>query len=290
MFSFAWINQGDGTFVESGAERGVAVSETGKSQAGMGVVSADFDDDGDFDLWKVHLYREGHILYLNRGSYFDDVTARFGLLAATRRFTGFGTGVFDADLDGLLDIFVANGRVELHAELVESSDPYAEPDQLLRQRTKGSFADVSAAAGPAFQLVETGRGAAFGDYDNDGDLDIVVVNRDGPARLLRNDSPRRGSFLQLRVLDRHGRDAYGARLTLRPSLYSGVASRHAEVQAASSYCASNDPRVHFGLGVHPAHDTVEVVWPDGSAETFGPLRAGTSVTLRQGSGRAESRR
>ena len=287
MFSFAWINQGDGTFVESGTELGVAVNETGKSQAGMGVVSVDIDDDGRFDLWKVHLYREGHILYLNRGAFFDDVTARFGLGASTRRFTGFGTGIFDADLDGLLDIFVANGRVELHTDLVQSADPYAEPDQMLRQRAKGSFVDISATAGPAFQLVESGRGAAFGDYDNDGDLDVVLVNRDGPVRLLRNDSVRRGGFLELRVIDSRGRDAYGARVEIDRGLES---RRHAEVRAASSYLATNDPRLHLGFATD-SRRTVDVKWPDRALkdrgwERFGPFDPNQMVTIRQGGGAA----
>jgi hypothetical protein len=282
MYSFAWINRGDGTFVEEGAALGVAVSETGKSQAGMGVVSADVDDDGDFDLWKVHLYREGHILYRNQGTFFDDVTARFGLASSTRRFTGFGTGLFDCDLDGLLDIFVANGRVEFHAELVQSSDPYAEPDQLLMQRPRGVFADVSASAGPAFGLVENGRAAAFGDYDDDGDVDVLVANRDGPARLLRNDTRRRGSFLRIRVLDARGRDAYGARVRVATK----GATRTAEVRAAWSYQATNDPRLHFGLGPSPGEASVDVAWPTGGVETFGPFEPDRAVTVRQGGGRA----
>lgn len=282
MPSFAWINRGDGTFAESAIELGVAVSETGKSQAGMGVVSADIDCDGDFDLWKVHLYREGHILYLNRGTYFDDVSARFGLLALTRRFTGFGTGVFDCDSDGLLDLFVANGRVEVHGDLVRAADPYAEKDQLLRQTAPGTFADVSDSAGPAFALVECGRGAAFGDYDDDGDVDILVANRDGPLRLLRNESPRRGASLTVRALMRNGRDAYGA--TVR--LAGGPTPRVAEIQAASSYLATNDPRAHFGLGA-AATVSLVVTWPSGGPpERFGPVdvRDAAFVTVRQGTG------
>jgi hypothetical protein len=283
MFSFAWMNQGGGTFVERGAEMGVAVNEVGKSQAGMGVVSEDFDADGRFDLWKVHLYREGHVLYLNRGDFFDDATARWGLFASTRRFTGFGTGAFDVDCDGLLDLFVANGRVEFHAELVQSGDPYAEPDQLLLQRPKGRFADVSAASGPAFALVESGRGAAFGDYDEDGDVDVLVANRDGPARLLRNDTRRRGSWMEVRVLERRGRDAYGAFVRVT----AGGATRVHEVRAASSYLATNDPRVHLGLGPAAKVDEVVVRWPEGGVtEAFGPFEANRAVTIRQGTGRA----
>jgi enediyne biosynthesis protein E4 len=286
MPSFAWINRGDGTFVESGVELGVAVNEVGKSQAGMGVVSSDLDGDGALDLWKVHLYREGHVFYRNRGQWFDDATARFGLAAATRRFTGFGTGIFDADLDGLLDIFVANGRVEFHAELVRAEDVYAEPDQFLRQTAPGVFADLSAAAGPALELVENGRAAAFGDYDDDGDVDVLVVNRDGPARLLRNDSARRGAFFELRLLDRAGRDAYGASVRLRV----GGKERVAEVRAASSYLATNDPRLHFGLGPAGGVERVEIRWPDGSTSTAGPFEANRAVTFRQPAPGAESRR
>jgi enediyne biosynthesis protein E4 len=290
MFSFAWINRGDGTFVESGVDLGVAVNEMGKSQAGMGVVSADFDGDGAFDLWKVHLYREGHVLYLNRRTWFDDATSKWSLAAPTRRFTGFGTCVFDADLDGLLDIFVANGRVAFYAELVQGADPYAEPDQLLRQTSKGVFADVSAASGPAFELVENGRAAAYGDYDNDGDVDLLVVNRDGEARLLRNDSVRLGTWIQARVVDRHGRDAYGATVRVK----AGGVVRVAEVQAASSYLATNDPRVHFGLGAADRAE-IEVTWPDGSSERLGPYEvrqnpADRSVLIHQRGKAAESRR
>jgi hypothetical protein len=278
MPSFAWINQGDGTFVESAVLLGCAVDEMGKSQAGMGVDAADIDDDGDFDLWKVHLHRETHILYVNRGRYFDDATSVWGLAAPTRRFTGFGTGLFDYDLDGLLDIFIANGRVQLVSAVNAGQDPYAETNQLLRQLAPGKFEDVSASAGPALALTETSRAAAFGDYDNDGDIDVLVANRDGPARLLRDDAPRRGHFLTIGVLDQHGRDAFGARLRVRV----GTQTRSAEVRAAYSYCATHDPRLHFGLGGARQAESVEVRWPDGSVETYGPFAADRFVTLRLG--------
>ncbi len=285
MPSFAWISSGDGRFTESAAQLGCAVDEMGKSQAGMGVASADLEDDGDFDLWKVHLHRESHILYLNRGGYFDDATSAWGLAAPTRRYTGFGTALFDYDLDGLLDAFVANGRVQIVADTTLAADVYAEPDQLLRQVEEGRFEDVTMLAGPALERVENSRAAAFGDYDNDGDIDILVANRDGPARLLRNDAPRRGNFLSLRVLDRHGRDAIGA--TLRCTV--GARVRTAEVRTAYSYCAANDPRVHLGLGPAARVDRVEVRWPapqgpGGDVETFGPFEANQLVVLQQNLG------
>ncbi len=281
MASFAWINSGDGRFTESAVQMGCAVDEQGRSQAGMGVVSADIDDDGDFDLWKVHLHRESHILYVNQGGYFLEGTSRYGLAAATRRFTGFGTALFDYDHDGLLDIFVADGRVQIVADVTRTDDPYAETNQLLRQISPGRFEDVTASAGPAMNLVENSRAAAFGDCDNDGDVDILVVNRDGPLRLLRNDAPKRGGSVYLRVLDRHGRDAHGAfvRCTV------GGRTRSFEVQSAYSYCAANDPRIHVGLGEASRIDRVEVGWPEGPRgqpmDVFGPIPAGGVVTIRQ---------
>ncbi len=277
MPSFAWINRGAGRFEERAVPLGIAVDETGKSQAGMGVVAADVDADGDFDLWKVHLYRESHVLYLNQGAFFDDATVRRGLAAPTRRYTGFGTSLFDYDLDGRLDIFVANGRVQYVAEAPQAADIYAEPNQLLRQTEDGRFVDASGELGPALELSENSRAAAFGDYDNDGDIDILVANRDGPARLLRNDARRLGRFLTLRVVDGHGRDAYGARVVL----HVGSQVRTFQVDAAYSYCATNDPRVHVGLGPHDRVERVEVRWPDGATSVHGPFAADTFATVQR---------
>ena len=277
MPSFAWINRGDGTFAESAVMLGCAVDEMGKSQAGMGVDAADIDNDGDMDLWKVHLRRESHVLYLNRGEFFDEVTAGWGLAAPTRLFTGFGTAFLDFDSDGLLDVFVANGRVQLMTDLTAAGDGYAEPNQWFRQVRAGQFTDISGTAAPAPTLVETSRAAAFGDYDNDGDIDILVSNRNGPVRLLRNDAPRNGGFISFRVLDRAGRDAYGAvvRLTI------GSGKRTAEVRAAYSYCATNDPRVHFGVGAATRVSEVEIRWPTGERTQHGPFDVNQFVTIRQ---------
>ena len=277
MPSFAWINLGQGRFAERAVELGIAVDEAGNSQAGMGVASMDVDADGDLDLWKVHLHRESHILYLNQGGFFDDATSRLGLAAPTRGPTGFGTGFLDVHLDGRQDIFVADGRVQYVVDSSDAEDVYAEPNQLLMQTEEGGFVEHRPAPGSALALTENSRAAAFGDYDNDGDLDVLVANRDGAARLLRNDAPREGSFVTLRLVDRHGRDAYGTRVTTVVGGRSQVRLAH----AAYSYCATNDPRVHVGLGRHEAVERVDVRWPDGSTGTYGPFQAGRFVEIAQ---------
>lgn len=280
MPSFAWLQVEAGHFVERAVPLGIAVDERGQSQAGMGVALGDVDSDGDLDLWKVHLHRESHVLYLNRGGFFDDATARLGLAAPTRRYTGFGTGFLDFDRDGRLDLFVGNGRVQYVAEVIDGSsdDPFAEPNQLLRQRDDGRFEDVTADSGPALRLSATSRGAAFGDYDNDGDIDIAVVNRDAALHLLRNDVQPHGNSLTLRVLDRHGRDALGARLTVVVE----EISRAFQVESASSYCAAGDPRVHVGLGAATRVDRVDVLWREGGHSTHGPFPAGFATIRAPG--------
>jgi len=277
MFSFAWLNQGDGTFREDGLRLGVAVDEMGKSQAGMGVDAADVDGDGDLDLWKVHLDREAAALYLNQGGWFDDRTVAFGLAAPTRPRTGFGTGFFDADLDGLLDLFVANGRVERATAPHDPKDPYAEPSQFLRQASPGRFVDATDLAGRAVSAPFTARGAAFGDYDDDGDVDVLVVDRDGPARLLRNDAPRKGSWAGVRIVDGNGADAIGARVAVEVDGKRYVA----EVRAAASYLSSNDPRLRFAVPSPSANVTCTVRYASGASTAPTRLAPGAYATLRR---------
>ncbi|MHC5028480.1 MAG: CRTAC1 family protein [Planctomycetota bacterium] len=275
MPSFAWINLGAGRFEERAALLGVAVDEHGRPLAGMGVDAGDFDRDGDFDLWKVHLDGEAHTLYVNAGTFYDDATVRLGLAVPTRAATGFGTAFVDLDLDGRLDLFVANGRVQRAGGAGTATDPYAEANQVLLQTPAGRFVDASERGGAALRLVESSRGAAFADFDEDGDVDVLVCNNDGRARLLRNETPAT-RFLAVRVLEASGRDALGAviRCSGRDAVFTGL------VHAASSYCSTSDARRVIGLGTAVV-TRIDVTWADGTATSFteGPYEG--SVVLRR---------
>ena len=272
-----WLNQGGLRFVESALEWGCGVDEYGQAKAGMGVAAADLDDDADADVLVVNLEGQTNSLFLNQGNWFEDATAAFGL-SASRKHTRFGVALADFDNDGRLDLFEANGRVA-HAEAGEG-DLFAEPNLLHRGTPAGPFELVAPPGGVSPPLVHTSRGLAVGDVDNDGGLDLLVVNRDAPPYLLMNQAPQRGSWLRFRVQTRHGRDAHAATVSLR------VAGRsiHRDVQPAASYLSSNDSRVHFGLDDADGATDVTVRWPEGDTELFGDFKAGQTVELRQGEG------
>jgi hypothetical protein len=270
-----WMNQGDGRFADAALLAGVAIDQDGAPKAGMGVHVADVDDDGDGDLLVVNLDAESDSFFRNEGRFFVDATAAAGLRIVSRRFTRFGTAMLDFDNDGYLDLYEASGRVGLQAERF-ADDSYAEPNLLLRGMPGARFEEVAPRGGMVKPLIATSRAAAFGDLDNDGGIDIVIVNRDGPTHLLRNVVEPRGHWIAFRVLDEHGRDALGAELTVT------VGNRQVwrDVRAAYSYLASNDPRIHVGLGSETRVGSVAVRWPDGRRATFGPFDADRVVTIR----------
>jgi len=274
-----WINRGDGTFEDRALLAGCAVNRMGSAEAGMGVVAFDLGDDGDLDLFVTHLREESNTLYENRGGgLFDDVTAAHGLAAASIAATGFGVGAVDFDHDGRLDLYVANGRVGRTLKPWVAGDPFAEPDQLLRGTGAGRFEEVRPRGGTRPEVIANSRAAAFADYDEDGDVDLVVVANGGRARLLENLAGAGGRWIAFRLRDRDGGDAIGARVRIR--LAGG--EHYRTVQRASSYAASNDPRVHFGLGDAAAADDVTVLWPGGAGESFGPRAAGRVHLLVEG--------
>ena len=279
-----WKNRGDGTFVEDGLMSGTAYNADGRAEANMGVGVGDFDADGDEDLFITHLREEKNTLYLNDGrGLFRDATAQFGLDAPSLPFTGFGTEWFDYDSDGYLDLFVANGAVQISDALRGTDYPYHERKQLFRNLGPPgfAFAEVMPAPGSPLGLSEVGRGAAFGDVDNDGDVDIVVSNNNGPARLLLNENPRRNWLMVQLTGVSTNRGAIGARVAV---LRAGRAPLWRRVHTDGSYLSANDPRVHFGLGDDPAIEAVGVVWPGGRRERWTGVRAGGLVTLREGTG------
>ena len=274
-----WINQGGGRFTEAALARGVAVDQDGAPKAGMGVHAADVDGDGDNDLLVMNLDTESDSYFRNDGRFFVDATTGIGLRVASRRFTRFGMAMIDFDNDGRLDLYEANGRVGLQGETF-AADPYAEPSLLFRGVDGPRFDEVQPRGGTAAPIVRTARAAAFGDIDNDGGVDVLVANRDELPTLLRNVVAARGHWLQLAVRDARGSDALGAQLTLR---VGGRAIRR-DVRTAYSYLAANDPRVHVGLGAETTVPTIDVRWPDGTTERFGPFEADRIVTLRRGTG------
>jgi hypothetical protein len=283
--NFLWRNRGDGRFDEVALLSGCAVDADGRPEASMGVDAADFDADGDLDLILSHLTGETHTLYRNEGGgVFRDVTVEVGLAEPTIEATGFGAAFLDADRDGWLDLLVVNGAVRKLEALVRAGDPYPlrQRNQIFRNLGRGRFADVSASAGEAFTLAEVGRGALFGDLDNDGDTDVVIANNQGPARLLVNRSAPGRHWLGLEVLaGSPPRHALGALVTLERD---GDSPRAARVATDGSYASARDPRVLFGLGDDPTPPRVRVRWPDGKVERFEGLAVDRYQTLMRGGG------
>jgi hypothetical protein len=279
-----WMNRTDGTFVDRSVPLGCAADQDGQIKAGMGVALGDLDDDADEDLLVVNLTSEHDSLFVNHGTFFADRTATYGLTRTSHRFTRFGVGFHDFDQDGWLDLYEANGRVS-HGPESTGPDPFAEPNllyRLTRTAEGGRFEEVLPRGGTRPELVAASRAAAFGDVDGDGGVDILVVNKDGPAHLLLNRVPARGAWIRFRVVNERGSDALGALLFLR----AGEREIVRRVRSDGSYCAANDPRVHVGLGSLTTVDEVLVRWVDGPEEAFGPFEAGREWKLARGAGRA----
>ncbi len=284
-----WLNQGDGTFFNDALLLGCAVNRDGDAEASMGVDAADFDFDGDLDLFMTHLTRESNTLYVNDGKgLFHDRSTQSGLATPSWGSTGFGTSFLDYDNDGQLDIFTANGSVFVIFEQRREEDPYPlrQKNQLFRGLGEGKFVDISATSGPVFAREEVSRGAIFGDLDNDGDRDIVLTNSAGPARILLNAVGQDHSWLGLRLLTgKPGRDALGALAGLHRQ---GAPTLWRRVRTDGSYASANDPRILFGLGETATGKTpikLEIHWPDGKVEHWHDLEPGRIHRLRQGEGR-----
>lgn len=279
-----WLNRRNGTFANTGVVSGVAVNSQGKAEGSMGVDAGDFDNDGDEDLIITNLTGEGSTLYENDGTgSFRDVAAATGLRTQTLASTGFGTAWFDADNDGWLDILTVNGAVQTIQSLAAAGDPFPlrQRKQLLRNTGMRRFEDVTAAAGAAFASPEVGRGAAFGDVDNDGDVDVVVANNNGPTRLLLNTHATGNNWLGIRAVGGSGRDMLGAMAGL---VLSDGSVRWRRVRADGSYGSANDPRIVFGLGPSGRPVRIRMQWPGGGKEEWPLTMSNRWIVVREGVG------
>lgn len=281
-----WVNQAGKGFENQGALSGTARNREGVLEANMGVALADLDGDADEDLFVTHLKGETNTLYINDGQgLFEDRTRDSGLGAPSLEMTGFGAGALDADLDGDLDLLVANGEVRVIDAQDAAGDPLPlrQPLQFFLNLGGGRFADRGAAAGPAFQDLDVGRAVAVGDVDDDGDPDALVTFNNGPARLLRDDRDGDACWLGLRLVGGPGgRDMLGAQARL---VGDAPAIQARRVRTDASYLSAQDPRLLFACAA-AAPQAVDVLWPDGRRERFGDLAPRRYHTLTQGRGAA----
>jgi hypothetical protein len=278
--SLLFHNNRDGTFTEQGLEAGVSLSEDGQEQAGMGLATGDFDTDGHLDIFKTHFRGDTNVLYRNNGKgYFRDVTIRAGLGVETR-YVCWGAGIVDLDNDGLPDLFFTTGMVYPEVERKSPDAPYKTPSVIFRNLGDGKFEELRDLAGPGIAESHCSRGVAFGDFDNDGDIDILIVNLNEPPSLLRNDVTGTNRWLKVLLIGvASNRSAIGAQVV---AAY-GERRQVQAVLAQSSYLSVNDRRLHFGLG-SAATANLEIRWPNGAVEKIADVAAGQLVVIREGSG------
>jgi enediyne biosynthesis protein E4 len=279
-------NNHDGTFREVAVSAGCAFDENGVALAGMGAGVGDYDADGWLDIVRTNFSEQVTTLYRNYGGAFEVASIRAGL-GVNRKYVGFGVDFIDFDNDGWKDIFIANGHVYAQLESRKLHLTYRQPKVLYRNLGNGRFEDVSAQAGAAILEQNLGRGCAFGDFDNDGDVDVIVNNLDGPPTLLRNDGGNGNASILIKCVGtRSNRSAIGTRVRVTTGSHSQIA----EVMSGSGYYSQNDFRLHFGLGRATGADLVELTWPSGLKETLRGLPGNHLHAVHEGRGLVSSQR
>ena len=260
--------------------RGVALSDDGAEQAGMGVGIGDYDLDGHLDLFKTHFADDANGLYHNDGTgNFDDVT-RTSRIGVETRYVGWGAAMVDLDNDGYPDLFMVTGNVYPDVERKLAQYPSKSPRAVFRNLGNRTFEELQAEAGPGITAAHCSRGCAFGDFDNDGDVDVLIVNLNEPPSLLRNDLTGTANWIKVKLEGvKSNRSAIGARVLVR----YGTKTQAQAVLSQSSFYSSNDPRLHFGLGNVTVAD-IEIYWPNGQRETLKRVPANQLVTVREGAG------
>lgn len=278
--SLLFRNKHDGTFTEEGLERGVALSEDGMEQAGMGLGIGDFNLDGSLDIVKMHFREDTPVLYQNDGKgNFRDMTIKSGLAVETR-FVSWGTGITDLDNDGNPDIFWVTGSIYPEVEKKFPQVAYKTPRIVFRNLGNGRFEELLEQAGPGVEAPHCSRGCAFGDFDNDGDVDVLIVNQNEPPSLLRNDVSGGHHWIKIKLQGvKSNRSAIGARVTVR----YGDKVQAQELLSQSSYLSVNDSRLHFGLGAATTVD-IEIRWPLGLVEKLARVAADQLIFVKEGSG------
>ena len=282
MPNFLFHNNRNGTFTEVGYLAGVAVSGDGQFEAGMGCDAADTTGTGRMDLVVTHLDTQLARFYQNVGDgAFDDATFRSKLGYATFHMSGFGTRFFDYDNDGTRDLFMANGHVLDNIERYHADTKYAEPKLMFRNNGRGIFENVSDQLGPDFVAPKVSRGAAVADFDNDGNLDILISNNGAAPQLLRNDGGNANHWLEILLIGtKSNRDGVGARVKLT----AGDLVLYDQRKGGMSYQSAQDPRLHFGLGGRTKIDTLEIIWPSGMTTKVANIKADRIIAVEEGNG------
>jgi enediyne biosynthesis protein E4 len=280
--NYLYRNEGRGRFTEIAFGAGVAVNENGSPQACMGIALGDYLHAGRLSLFVTNFSEEYNTLYRNEGRLtFTDVSYASGTASSSLPYVGWGTGFFDLDNDGWLDLLVVNGHVYPQVDTVDIGTKYRQPKLLYINQRNGTFREASRDVGSALLIPRVSRGAAFGDLDNDGDIDIVVGDLDGPPVILRNDGGNRNNWITLELRGvRSNRLALGARV----KVVAGELAQVDEVRSGGSYLSQNDLRLHFGLGKAERVDRVEIRWPSGKTEVLTNLAARSFYTVKEGEG------